>query len=290
VGATDPVYLYFGLDNLGSRRVVWNADGTVKVKFNYSAWGEYTRVGGVAADEWLACFTGKEYDATGLLYFNARYYDPTTGRFLSEDPSRKGHGWYSYCDNNPISRIDPTGRQTIPSGYDARLMGSWKPEYSQKTSPAPVPTARREVAGAGASNRVPTNVLRGEELLGRQYGHYGEGYVERIPSDAPKVDCTQYIAFANDRAVVGSTEFASSSKYVYVTTPQPGDVKVWIATNPTTSEAKTHAALITGESGSRALMHSDYDHGPRYSNDYVSAEYQNQGFADIAITYFRPIP
>ena len=33
---------------------------------------------------------GKDYDATGLIYFNARYYDPTTGRFLTEDPSPEG--------------------------------------------------------------------------------------------------------------------------------------------------------------------------------------------------------
>ncbi len=54
---------------------------------------------------------GKDYDATGLIYFNARYYDPTTGRFLTEDPSRKGVNWYAYCGNNPINKVDRTGRQ-----------------------------------------------------------------------------------------------------------------------------------------------------------------------------------
>jgi hypothetical protein len=33
------VYQFFGLDHLGSRRVVWNADGTKQVKFSYDAWG-----------------------------------------------------------------------------------------------------------------------------------------------------------------------------------------------------------------------------------------------------------
>ena len=45
-----------------------------------------------------------------MIYFNARYYDPITGRFLTEDPSRKGVNWYAYCDNNPVNRIDPDGR------------------------------------------------------------------------------------------------------------------------------------------------------------------------------------
>jgi hypothetical protein len=44
------------------------------------------------------------------MYFNARYYDPTTGRFLTEDPSRKGVNWYAYCENDPINRTDPTGK------------------------------------------------------------------------------------------------------------------------------------------------------------------------------------
>jgi RHS repeat-associated protein len=75
----------FYLDNLNSRRVVLNSTGTVVDRYRYSAWGVATQ--DVGSDDYRS-FTGKDYDATGLLYFNARYYDPTTGRFLTEDPSR----------------------------------------------------------------------------------------------------------------------------------------------------------------------------------------------------------
>jgi RHS repeat-associated protein len=47
----------------------------------------------------------------GPCYFNARYYDPTTGRFLTEDPSRKGVNWYAYRENDPINRVDPNGKE-----------------------------------------------------------------------------------------------------------------------------------------------------------------------------------
>jgi RHS repeat-associated protein len=115
-GSGESTY-FFGLDNLGSRRIVWTSTGTVTEEFSYSAWGELTHVvnNGKA---YLASFTGKEYDATGLLYFNARYYDPQVGRFLTEDPSRKGASWYTYCNNNPLRFTDPTGRRLSESGRD----------------------------------------------------------------------------------------------------------------------------------------------------------------------------
>ena len=41
--------------------------------------------------------------------YNARYFDPVAGRFLTEDPSRDGTNWYGYCNNNSVNMIDPTG-------------------------------------------------------------------------------------------------------------------------------------------------------------------------------------
>jgi len=44
-------------------------------------------------------------------YMRARYYDPTTGRFISEDPAGldAGVNLYTYVGGNPISRVDPSG-------------------------------------------------------------------------------------------------------------------------------------------------------------------------------------
>jgi len=55
-------------------------------------------------------FTGKQWDEDAqLYYFNARWYDPETGRFIMEDPVRDGLNWYVYCSNNPVNYVDPTG-------------------------------------------------------------------------------------------------------------------------------------------------------------------------------------
>jgi RHS repeat-associated protein len=55
-------------------------------------------------------------DETGLIYMCARYTDPTTGRFISEDPAKHGSDWFIYADNSPTVYVDKTGRDaTIPS-------------------------------------------------------------------------------------------------------------------------------------------------------------------------------
>ena len=38
-----------------------------------------------------------------------RYYDASTGRFLSKDPIGDGSNWYVYCGNNPIKFSDRSG-------------------------------------------------------------------------------------------------------------------------------------------------------------------------------------
>jgi uncharacterized protein RhaS with RHS repeats len=56
------------------------------------------------------------------LYYRARYYDPSLGRFTNEDPMRfaAGPGFYEYVKNGPLNNVDPWGLQCagncLPSG------------------------------------------------------------------------------------------------------------------------------------------------------------------------------
>lgn len=43
----------------------------------------------------------------------ARYYDPTLGSFVTEDPAFDGVNWYSYCEGNPVNRIALSGLEKI---------------------------------------------------------------------------------------------------------------------------------------------------------------------------------
>jgi RHS repeat-associated protein len=60
-------------------------------------------------------FNTHELDQTGLSYFNARYYDSDTGRFISPDPtvpdptSTQHYNRYMFVTGNPISLMDASG-------------------------------------------------------------------------------------------------------------------------------------------------------------------------------------
>lgn len=76
-------------------------------------------------------FTGQRLDGTGLYYYNARYYDPTIGRFISADTQIQSlakpqfMNRYSYTINNPLNYIDPSGHSVTDDA------GGMNTAYSQ---------------------------------------------------------------------------------------------------------------------------------------------------------------
>jgi RHS repeat-associated protein len=77
----------------------------------YSAFGAMLSETGTSPNRLK--YTGREDDGTGLYYYRARYYDPETGRFISEDPLGFGArdvNFYAYVGNNPVNFNDPSGK------------------------------------------------------------------------------------------------------------------------------------------------------------------------------------
>ena len=65
---------------------------------------------------------GVMQEPSGLYYMRARYYDPETGRFISEDPIGFAGGdvnLFAYAGNNPVNRIDPFGLELRIYSSDA---------------------------------------------------------------------------------------------------------------------------------------------------------------------------
>jgi RHS repeat-associated protein len=56
---------------------------------------------------------GYQEDETGLQLLGHRYYDSSTGRFITRDPIKDGRNWYVYCDGNPVNRVDANGLDWI---------------------------------------------------------------------------------------------------------------------------------------------------------------------------------
>jgi RHS repeat-associated protein len=84
-----------------------------------------TRSGSVPTDK---LFTGQRLDATGLYYYNARYYDALIGRFISPDTviqsmaNPQTLNRYSYVLNNPLKYSDPSGRSVTINGKDYQTL------------------------------------------------------------------------------------------------------------------------------------------------------------------------
>lgn len=115
-------YHLYNKDIQGSTTSILDESGNGELSYEYDEFGETTIHGGSGLANEI-CYTGGIYDeSTGLYYLNARYYDPTTGRFLTEDTYRGESGdvedWhlYAYCANDPINYVDPSGHMAVEVG------------------------------------------------------------------------------------------------------------------------------------------------------------------------------
>jgi RHS repeat-associated protein len=114
---------YYDQDGLGSVTTLSGATVTIGNSYTYDAFGNLIASAGSDASPFQ--YTGRDFDSeTGLRYYRARYYDPSTGRFISSDPLQFGAGpnFYTYVSNDPIGHIDPTGlvAQKGPPVYKPR--------------------------------------------------------------------------------------------------------------------------------------------------------------------------
>ncbi|MBB3352345.1 RHS repeat-associated protein [Rhizobium sp. BK049] len=113
-GSTEQDKFFLHRDHLASVRQVTNESGYRVEQTGYAAYGEATNT----SFQTKKSYIGERFDPeTGLMYLNARYYDPAFGRFISPDdwdPTKEGVGTnrYSYSENDPVNKSDPNGHST----------------------------------------------------------------------------------------------------------------------------------------------------------------------------------
>ena len=113
IGADGTTTHYYVADHRGSVVAMVNSSSSANVTHRY----QYDEFGNVLqseeADSNPFRYVGKYglmYETGDLYFVRARYYDPSIGRFLSEDPIWATN-LYPYAGNNPMGYIDPSGNK-----------------------------------------------------------------------------------------------------------------------------------------------------------------------------------
>lgn len=100
---------YYHQDQIGSTRLLTDQIGTVIGTTNFNAYGKPTTSTGTATTP--LGYAGQYTDTeTGLQYLRARYYDTSSGQFLTRDPLvASTRSAYGYTAGNPLNLSDPSG-------------------------------------------------------------------------------------------------------------------------------------------------------------------------------------
>jgi RHS repeat-associated protein len=127
---------YYEADALGSVTSLSSATGAPTQTYTYDSFGTMTASVGSSTNTFK--YAGREYDSeTGLYYNRARSLNPSTGRFLSEDPVRYlgGHNFYKYAENNPVDLVDPRGLYSVCAWVGSEEVASWDTATRRYTTP-----------------------------------------------------------------------------------------------------------------------------------------------------------
>jgi RHS repeat-associated protein len=116
-GIDEPLAMYRGLttayfhaDGLGSITSLTDGVGQLSASYVYDSFGKLTASTGTLTNPFQ--YTSREFDSeTGLYCYRARYYAPSVGRFIAEDPSLFPGtvNVYRYTLNDPVNMVDPSG-------------------------------------------------------------------------------------------------------------------------------------------------------------------------------------
>jgi RHS repeat-associated protein len=105
---------FYEYDGGGTVRQLTNAAGSVTDTYDYDAYGNVVNTTGSTSNEFL--YRGEQLDSDlSLYYLRARYYNPLTGKFLSQDPypgeifRPASLHRYRFANGNPVNRLDPRG-------------------------------------------------------------------------------------------------------------------------------------------------------------------------------------
>ena len=238
----DPSNKFFYLrDHLGNNRVDVTADGGgVCQAMDYCPFGLAMGSSYLPGQQrWL--FGGKELDRISgldLLDFEARAYDPSTGRFRQPDPlaeKYKSLSQYLYCAVNPVVNTDPTGMLIV---FEKNASEKFKSQFNEAKTYLKGTVAAENIAyienstefvvtlvdntGTGKTQFVSDNTIRWDptmaiyttnaylltpaELLAHEMDHARRYYTdpEGMDKDSTEGSSESYNTKEEERVISGS--------------------------------------------------------------------------------------
>lgn len=150
-------YTYYTQNAHGDVVNLTDSTGLVTKSYTYDAFGVEKNID--ESDDNAFRYCSEYYDAeTGTIYLRTRYYNPSTGRFISRDSfaGRRADplslNRYTYCSNNPVRYIDPSGHDAVEatafklnnprpthinSAWDAQQLQKWDNKFNSLLNSAP---------------------------------------------------------------------------------------------------------------------------------------------------------
>jgi len=191
-------------DRQGNVSLLLDQNGNLAETYRYDAFGNETIYTDTPThNPWR--FSSKRVDEeTGFVYFGRRYYDPSLGKWLTQDPLglKAGPNLYAYVLNNPLRMIDQYGLDAVQIENMNQLNGcdsdnTSSSEYAACETYESAYSRNREGDRSSISqDRAQSN----RSIFGKMWG----GIKEHAPG------------FIND-----SLEFADKVSYVMMLVPHP---------------------------------------------------------------------
>ena len=294
-------------DHLGSTSQTTDANGQVVSEMRYKAWGEVRYASGSTPTKYT--YTG-QYSYTsdfGLMFYNARWYDVSLGRFAQADTiipeqSQGVQAWdrYAYTNNNPIINIDPSGHRIYEDGpsltptrtptptptFTPTRTPTRTPTLTPTFTPTLTPTRTLTPTPTATATRTPLPTPTGTSSIQTavaylQYSQLGENLYDRLNSQANVT-----IVYSPNTSGGVTT---SQTKYLFgLITVTNVTIKVNPQESPTfiagTIAHEAYHVLTTGDS--LLEEYNAYKTGDTVRNDIVQAGYgTNSDLAFLLSTY-----
>jgi len=173
---------YLHTDHLGTPRRATNEAGEVVWSWDSDAFGQSAANDDADSDGNSAIinlrFAGQYFDDETNLYYNYfRYYDPSSGRYITSDPIGLlgGLNTYGYVGGNPLSYFDPLGLRQFSQAETAAILGDVRQSNLVMSSLHLTITGKWDFA-TNLQYRFDTFTIGDQTLSPSEFGNYVAGY------------------------------------------------------------------------------------------------------------------